>query len=531
MSRLYRRHVESWPSGGGVSTQFRLPPISRESSEEVMRDMGRLNALTAGHYALIGSDRYLYFDSGDGSFDPGTFDSGLTGRTGIAANLAAGNQSGSAVATAAAAAITSEGTYTATSLADVVTVSATAAFGTRGWDTSSFGLVGMQYSTDLIGSTYFAANTLRCARLDPAELPPSSFIVTGGRLVIGTLHTAQATVAIYQGGSITSPVGATLVGVVGTTSGAATEAVLFFGTPTPFLVDPTAGPLWVTWMHDTGACNFPFPLIGSAAGTTSNYITSGGSGIVYTTAGPASSNPADFPASFPAPTASFPTFPSIGISYVGAADFQNNLVVTGRIGTRAAASALTSAVNNTLLAGNSFDGPAQLGMSVREAAVAYAAHIAGSNYRLSLAVGGAAFNDFSGGAWYDVGEAGGTDTGWVTVTPTPGSVAIPPSSRLWVTVHHTEGTAPVSSIAYDAAAPDAYGPPQDPAAYYAGNTSESEADDGTLGGTPSTNVQFDAALPQVIPDGSTLVPNGSIYNNSNNVGVRATYQVLGAEVL
>ena len=530
MSRLYRRHAESWSSGGGVSTQFRLPPISRESSEEVMRDMGRLNALTAGHYALIGSDRYLYFDSGDGSFNPGAFDSGLSGRTGIAATLAAGNQAGSAVATAAASAINADGRYSASALSDVVTVDASVSFGTRDYASSSFGLVGMQYSTDLIGTTYFAADTLRCARLDPAEIPTDPFIVTGGRLVIGTLHTAQATVAIYQGGSITSPVGATLVGVVGTTSGSATEAVLFFGTPAPFLVDPTAGPLWVTWMHDTGGCNFPFPLTGSAAGTTSNYITSGGSGIVYTTAGPASSNPADFPASFPAPTASFPTFPSIGISYVGASDFQNDLLVVGRFGTRSAAAALTSQSNNTLLVGNSYSSPALLGMSVLDASVNYAVHIAGSNYRLSLAVGGAAVNDFSGAAWYDIGEAGGTATGWVDVTPA-GSVAIPASSQCWITIHHTEGTPPVSALAYDAGAPDQFGPPQDPAAYYNGNTSESEADDGTLGGTPSTNVQFDPTLPQVSPDGTTLTPNGTIYNNNNNVGVRMRYQIAGAEVL
>jgi hypothetical protein len=456
----------------------------------------------------------------------------LAGRSPIAVTLAAGNQAAPAVASAVASAITADGRYSASALSDVVTVNAgSVAFGARSWPSSSFGLLGMQYSTDLIGTTYFAADTLRCARLDPAEIPSDPFVVTGGRLVIGTLHTAQATVALYQGGSTASPVGASFVGVVGTTSGSATESVLFFGCPAPFSIDPSAGPIWVTWMHDTGGANFPFPLTGSAAGTTSNYITSGGSGIVYTTAGPASSNPADFPASFPAPTASFPTFPSIAISYVGAADFQNDLRVVGRFGTRAAAAALTSQSNNTLLVGNSYTAPAILGMSVRDAGVNYAVHIAGSNYRLSLATGGAAANDFSGAAWYDIGEAGGTATGWVDVTPTPGSVAIPASAQCWITVHHTEGTPPVSALAYDAGAPDQFGPPQDPAAYYGGNTTESEADDGTLGGTPSTNVQFDPALPQVSPDGTVLVPNGTIYNNNNNVGVRMTYEIAGAEVL
>ncbi len=89
----------------------------------------------------------------------------------------------------------------------------------------------------------------------------------------------------------------------------------------------------------------------------------------------------------------------------------------------------------------------------------------------------------------------------------------------------------MSALAYDAGAPDQFGPPQDPAAFYNGNTSESEADDGTLGGTPTTNVQFDPSLPQVSPDGTTLTPNGTIYNNSNNVGVRMRFEIPGAEIL
>jgi hypothetical protein len=531
VSRTYRLFGGS-SAATGPSSSFRVPPVSRSASDETMRDMGRANAITAGHVVLVGANRYLYLDTGAGSFDPGTFDASLTGRSGIAATLAAGNQAAADVATAIASAITADGAYTASALADVVTVDAsTVAFGSRGYGSSSYGIRGMQYSDGLLPATYFAAASLRACRLDPAALPASPVIVTGGRLVFGTTHTAQVTVAVYQGGTSDSdPAGATLVGVVGTTTGAATVAPNYWGTPAPFLLDPSAGRVWVAWMHDVGGVTMPFPLVGSAAGSTSDYAAVGGQGLFYT-AGPSSSNAADFPATFTAVTGSFPTFSSIALSYAGASDFQNDFVVRARFGTRASASALTSSVNNTLLAGNSYNSPDLLGMSVVDAGVAYAAHVAGSNYRLSLALGGAAANDFSGANFYDIGEAGGMDTGWVTVTPSPGAVAIPASTRCWITVHHQEGTPPVSSIAYDAGAPDAFGPDNNPAAYYGGNTTESEADDGTLGGTPSTNVEFEASNPQVVPNGSPLTPNGTIYNNGNNVGVRLNYAILGAEIL
>jgi len=160
-------------------------------------------------------------------------------------------------------------------------------------------------------------------------------------------------------------------------------------------------------------------------------------------------------------------------------------------------------------------------MTVRDAAVAYAAHTAGNDYRLSLAVGGAAANDFSGATFSDIGRATGTATGWVTVTPTAGSIALPASSRTWIMIHHTAGA---SLLGFDpGAAPDVHDPATNPAAYYGGNTTESEVDDGFLGGTPTTTATFDPAVAL----SGVIVPDGTNYNNSNNVGVRLTYEVLG----
>ena len=95
-------------------------------------------------------------------------------------------------------------------------------------------------------------------------------------------------------------------------------------------------------------------------------------------------------------------------------------------------------------------------------------------------------------------------------------------------LHHTDQTPnPTSSLAFDPGpAPDVYDPPDNPAGYYLGNTTESEVDDGSLGGTATTNVSFDEADAQ----SGMITPNGDIYNNSNNVGARAVVEVLGFAV-
>lgn len=510
-----------------------MPPMSVELGEEPMRDMGRLGPHIAGHCWLLGDDWYVWYDQGDGSFDPGIVDAALAERTGIQVTLPASNQTPEEVATATATAIDAVDELTAEADgADVhVTGAGTAEAGSRTWEAAAaandFGVLGTLHA-ELAGANSFPAAATSGSLLDPAQLPAEPFVVTGLRVACSSVHAAQLTVAIYQGGAADDDFeGAVLLGVVGTTTGSATNANLYVAAVAPFVIDPSAGRVWVVWSHDAGAFEAAYPFdLGSPiqleAIETSHWVITGGQAIFEAAGVPLSSDPEDWPEELPAVTNTTIAIPSLMLSFVTAAGYQNDMRVVGRIGTRADAADYTGTSGATLLVGNSHTSPATLGMTVLAAAVAYAAHDEGNDYRLSLAVGGAAANNFSGASFTDIGRAIGTATGWVTVTPTPGAIAIPPSSRVWIMIHHTSGA---SLLAFDpGAAPHVHDPAFDPAAYYGGNTTESEVDDGFLGGTPTTNVSFDPAVAQVA---GVIAPNGSNYNNNNNVGVRLWYVVAG----
>ena len=512
-----------------------MAPASVEFGEEPMRDMGRLGAHNAGHYWLLGSSWYVWENQGNGSFDPGDFDAALAGRTGIEVTLAASNVTADDRATAVATAIDATPGLGATADGSSVIIAGadTASAGTRTWDDAlageDFGVLGTPY-VDLPGVNSFEAAQTSGSLLDPASLPGEPIIVTGFRVACSAVHSAQLTVAVYQGGTADNDFeDATLLGVAGVTSGSATNANLYVAAAEPFLVDPSAGRVWVMWSHDPGGFEAAYPFdtgnpIQNEAIATSDWVFTGGSAIFEASGIPRSSDPADWPETLTAVTNSTIAVPSIMLSYVTAAGFQNDMRVVGRIGTRADAADYTGTSGATLLVGNSHTSPATLGMTVLDAAVAYAAHASGNDYRLSLAVGGAAANSFFGASFTDIGRAGGTGTGWVTVTPTAGAIAIPASSRVWIMIHHTSGA---SLLAFDpGAAPDVHDPAFDPAAYYGGNTTESEVDDGFLGGTPTTNATFD---PSVALSG-VVSPDGTNYNNNNNVGVRMRYAVEGFAV-
>ena len=506
-----------------------------------MRDQGLNGLLTSGHVGLLGTDRYIWYNGGDGSFDPGPFDSSLAGRTGIEVPLNPGNNDDDTVANLTAAAITADGAYSASSdpASSQVDVTGTAsfAFGSRPWDETQLGLVGMQYSADLVGTAYFDAASFRGCRLDPAQIPAVPFVVTGCRMVVGAVHTAQLTMALYQGG--TGPgdfENATLVGVLGTTSGSDTETVLYVSTPTPFEVDPGAGDLWVMWMHDAGGFEQPFPGLGVDASLTSNYISSGGAGVFISAAGPSSSDPADFPATAPAiGGGTFASFCSIGLSYVISDNFPNDMVVVGRFGSRAPdPSVFQNTSGDTLLVGNSYTSPDLLGMEVTGGQSAYDTHVLNSNYRMSILIGGTAVDNFTGCDTFDLGEAGAgtTDTGWVDATPaTP--VPLPAATQFFVGLHF-DASGSILRFVDDSNLTNPLSPPENPAAFLNPNIGgtpgapESEVDDGTLGGTPTTNVTFDPSQPQVDP---IPIPDGTIYQNDNFVGARAFYRIPGAAVI
>jgi hypothetical protein len=509
-----------------------MPPMSAAYDEPTMRDMGRAGFLHAGHYWLLGTTHYVWYTLDGVGWDPGDFDTALDGRTGIQVALTGGNRTAAQVATATAIAIDSvEGVSASADGASVAVVgTASAAAGARGIDDAGeFGIVGMQYVA-LAGINSFANAATSAALLDAAEMPSGPVLITGFRMSVGDTHTAGCTVAVYQGGvSDTDGSTAALLGVAGVTTPGTTEAEVYVAAAEPFVVDFSEGDVWVAWSHDAAGFEAPYPFNAGGgplhiiARDTSNWVVASGfttrehSGITLT------SDPEDWPSTLPAVTSQTVGMPPIALSYVSAADFQSDMAPVGRIGTRAAAGDLTGESTFTLLVGNSFTSPSILGMSVYDAGVAYASHAEGSDYRLSLATGGAAVDDFSGASFTDIGLADGTDTGWVDAVPVV-DVPIAPNSRIWIMIHHTAGA---SSLAFDPDGGDAiYDPVFDPAAYYNGNTSESEADDGTLAGTPSTNVEFDEDVPQ----SGVVSPNGTIYNNNNNVGVRLRYAVRGFAV-
>lgn len=520
-------------SGGPVPTvTVTMPPASLESSEESIRDRGQVGADLTGHYWLLGVTHYVWYRHGGFGWDPGDFDTALAGLTGIEVTLAGSNRTAAQVATATATAIDDEGTYGATADgADVVvTGTDTASAGPRTVETAGeCGIRGMQ-TWDLAGLNNFGNGATSGALLDAADLPADPVVITGMRVTVGNVHTAQLTVAIYQGGgSDTDFNGATLVGVVGTTSGSATLANLYVECPEPFVVDFTAGRTWVLWSHDAGGYAAPYPFSSSAdpvhvaARDTSNWVVASNNVTREINTVPLSSDPEDWPASLGAVTGQTVGMPPIAIGFVTRDEFQCDMRIAGRIGTRAAAAALIGTSANTLIVGNSFITPDKLGMTVLDGEVAYNVHDPASHYRISMAVGGAAADDFSGATFYDVGLADTAGAGWVAVTPTAGTISIPADERIFITVHHTAGA---SSLRFDAGTPDAYGPPSNPAAYFNGNTTESEYDDGTLGGAATTNVSFDENDAQ----SGVIVPDGDLYNNDNSPGVRLRFEVPGFAV-
>lgn len=514
-----------------------MVPMSRLESEESMRDQGLVGLLTSGHYFTLGTTRYVWFDGGAGSFDPGPVDVALAGRSGIRVPIPAGNHSAADVAGFVAPEIVADGLFTATNVGDDVQVVGTnvAAFGAVDWDSASFGILGMRYGADLIGDPDFDAALFRASRLDPADLPANPFVVTGMRVVVGGTHTDQLTAAIYQGGAADGDYqNAVLLGVLGTTTGTDTDTLLFAPTESPFLVDPAGGRLWVAFMHDSGTFTLPFPGTTSPAGTTSNYAGVGSTGVFVSSGGPASSDPADFPALAPAVSGTtFTTFPPISLSYVERDAFPNDMTVVGRFGTRQTNPALfTSTSNDTLHVGNSFTSPNLLGMTVRSLGVAYDTHVLNSDYRVSFAVGGLTDDNFTGAVDNDVGRAGEgtTNTGWNDRAP-GAPIAIPPASRVWICIHF-DASGSVLAFVDDGDPTNTLSPPDDPAAFLNDNPGgagapECEVDDGTLGGTPTTNYTFDPATPQVSP---YPVPNGTIYLNDNYVGIRGQYIIDGAAI-
>lgn len=541
------------PGGGGggdggdppAGLTIRLPPVNAEFSEEAMRDMGRIGSHNVGHYYVISGTHAVYTYHDGIGINPQAFDAALAGVTMIRVDLPAGNVDGDTVASLHAAAIEAELGDGTTSSGDEVNIpSATSiAGGGRSWatagraaGTTSSGILGMRRLEALAGFT-FDVGSARAAQVDTSRWGGRRKIVTGFRWAHGPdARTSQAIGVLFQGGTPGNFEGATRLGVVAQTSGSAVNVWGYYGTTQGVLVDPANGVLWFAWSHPPGT-TVEFSVPGSSNADTSDYVVTGGN-CTHLLAGdpaPVWSSEADVPAVLPAVGSAETGVPAIALSYVDA-EFQCDMRPVGRIGTRFGAgdSSLTfgSTSGDPLFVGNSFRAPDNLGMvaSFREPPeVNYATHNLGSDYAVFLGIGGLADDDWSRAEFFRCGQTSGDATGWVPVAEAFDDIPIPANSRVWVNLKF-DGVGG-SELSFDAGTPTPdYGPPDEPAAYYLGNTTECEVDDGTLGGpgTETTNIDFDPADPSPATDpASEYTANGTIHRNNNNVGDRAYFAIAG----
>ena len=510
----------------GDSRTINFGPINDGFSEEILRDIGRVGSEIVGHYFILDDTYYVWYRHDGIGFDPQIAAVELVGMTGIRVDLPAGNVADTAVATATAAAIDGVGSYTAIAVGVAVTIGecTTVSSGDTDWESAAeAGVLGTP-DNRLLGFNSFQSATLRACELDVSSRSVP-FILTGCRLAIGDTHDGQLVMAIYQGGVTGDFETASLLGYLGSTTGSDIETWGYIGSQDGVLVNPASGVVWVAWAHDVGDFEMPFTASGQSNAVGSDFVITGGDASFPVSGGAAFSTSAGFPATLGAMGAGEAGIPSFLLSFVDVG-WHSNMVPAARIGTREQdASLFTGTSGAPLLVGNSFATPDNLGMEVRTAGINYATHSSGSDYRLALATGGTADNDFNAAVWQDIGQTSGTATGWNDIVA-PSGVSIAGSSRIFITIEF-DGVGG-SELAFDADGPGAYGDPNNnPAAYYNGNTSESEVDDGSLGGTPSTNVDFDPSTP--ITGAQTF--DGTIYNNDNNVGVRMVYHVPGFEIV
>lgn len=520
------------------STTFTVPAAIYDEDDAILRATGRAGGLLTLHYiAFPAVSVYVYFRQGDATPDPGDYVGALSGYTGIEVSLGTSNVSRSGVATAIASAITSSGAggLSATSASDEVTVSGTDThtFGSNDWDAA--GRAGILGTPDdrVLSLNSFATNTFRVCLLDAADLPSNPILITGCAVAIGDTHTSGIVISVYQGGvSDTDPSGATLVGTVGVTAGDSSTFVWDLIHSSGVLVDPSAGRIWIGIMHATGGAEMSFTWEAQASSTGNNYVVAGGNVMRLITGGPASSDPADLPATVGSVASSEIGMPAIRLTFVESGAFQNDCEPVFRIGTLAGLAngerddtfTFASTTDDALIVANSYTVPAGWdGVELYRTSINYFAHVSGSDYRSLLAVGGSAVDNFSGATFYDVGQTTGSATGWNDVDA-PAGIPLAAGSRIWLAIKFDgePDPGPRTGISFDSGAPGTFEDEHWGTAYlYNGNTSESEvapASNPIVGpGEETTNVDYDPSTSD--PAGGTFTPDGLNFTNDNNVGV------------
>lgn len=518
------------------SLAITFPPAAFLVDEGVHRQGIAGSTLLGSYVAIPGralvSNHYFWctHDDGGGRFvgvDPGPYEAALAGYTGHEVQLASGQRTAAQVATAVAS--VAAGVYdSAIAVGATVTIEdtidAASAFIGGSYDAAGGGAI-----TDIVprigriqGHTHSTQNasftaTTAASRLRTSELPAGRFRVVGFRIRWGTTHTGQMQVAVYQGGSGFNFQGATLLGRLGVTAGSATSAwVDVLCTPSTVIeIDPTAGPVWVAWMGDGASAPIAFfSSTGVGVGAASNFEhdTTDSNRAIWDLSGAPTGSGGTFPSTMPARGTASAFKPAIQL-IIQEAPYKGDWTWKCRLGKISSDALASTSTMTGVFVGMSFTSPNAAGLAWDRIAVNYAAHDSGEQFRLEAWEGGSAANNIATATkTWDAGQTSGTSTGWVWIVDA-GSHALAANTRTWMSVKALAGS---SSLAYGGGGVG-YTAAISPAAFYGGNTTESEY--------PSVDGGFshDPSVATVTP----FAPAGVNQNNNNSPGLIGIVKVAG----
>jgi hypothetical protein len=525
-----------------VTLDVTLPPASFLNSSNSSRQ-GLSGSTYVGCFAAfpsVGEDDSFYIwyshDDGTGRFvgvNPGNFEPALAGFTGIEVQLAAGNRTAPQVATSTQTTLAGAG-IEATVNSNVVSITGTydagGVFTGGSYDDAGGGTIDDQlpllggilgWTREDTASNSFAAASMRAQRFDNADLPPDRFRITGLESYWGDVHTGQGTFAIYQGGAGDFDFqGATLLGIIGTTGGSATDQwVRTLCTPSNVIeVDPANGNVWLVWAADAGA-TWNFEGSTGARSVVAQYAVQAGTnlGIFLFNAG-ASGSGASFPATAPAlAAAGHSAFIGSFRLIIQRAPYYGDFQWKCRIGLNQAFTGVATSTMTGVLTANAYTVPDVLGVEVDRVYVNYSAHDAGEQFSLEWWEGGTSDTNIAGAVlvWH-AGQTSGTATGYVSITAGASSFPLTPNARLWMSVKALSGN---STLRYSAGG-IGYTELVSPAVFFRGAASESEYV------SPDGGFSHDPAVQTASP----LTPTGVNLNNSNATGLYGIVRVSGFNV-
>jgi hypothetical protein len=512
-----------------------FPAVAFLTDEGVHRQ-GISGSTALGDFVAIpwiaGGGEYFFatHDNGSGRYvgiDPGDFEASLVGYTGHEVQLASGQRTAAQVAAAFETAMAS--VYASSSIASATVtiedeIDAGAAFVGGTYDAAGGGAItdvvprigGIRGHTHGTQNASFTATTA-ASRLRAGDIPAGLFRVLGFRIRWGTSHTGQMQVAVYQGGSGFDFVGATLLGRLGVTTGSATSAwVDVLCDPSQVIeVDPANGPVWVAWMGDGATAPIAFfSSTGVGIGAVSHFEhdTSDSNRAIWDLSGAPTGSAGAFPATMPARGTASAFKPAIHL-LIQEAPYKGDWLWKSRIGYLANSALAQSSAMTGIFTSNAYTSPNATSVAMDRVFVNYSAHDNAEQFRIEVWEGGT--NDTTIAAAtrvWDAGQTSGTATGWVGIVDS-GSHPVTPNTRMWLSVKALAGN---SSLQYGGGGVG-YTAATTPAAFYRGNTSESEYV------SPDAGLSHDPSVATPTP----FTPVGSNINNNNSTGLYAIVKIPG----